>query len=718
MVRETDRGQTSTEHRPVVKETCLCVCVCVYFVIIQVIMTFTVHLASKQPVKVRAIKYVIYGDRMNVTSSVDVCPERLPEEFRDLVAFTTHVVDSGVSPQPIGRDEIRRGAMNRLSAIKMCPAIAIESGAIIRSDEVVEVACVLMRTRFGVMEHWTDAHVFPWAEHWMSLPNRSDTTLGDVAARVTGISLAAHDWQQVATLKGYPCPKSRTVALKNAFLPLWREFTSRVRYMSHLQAPVVPFNGVEKFIDIQGPLMTQPRLLMGCVQMLAQGVMFNKVGLLSARGLLFAGEFARRGFSVVMLRKKGKLPRVEQDRAVTYQREYGEPQDLEVTAGAFEPGDRVLLVDDLVATGGTFLAATRLVVSAGGQVASYIAPFAIDACMPGWPDALRDRVRFARTLSEVEGAVRIPPPCAVTRMHEFKDNDPRKGAMLISPSMTRSLMTVHALPLKHVIVRTSSFWRTSRLEFPSDELRHQNVFIVADSADVAQIYQWMSLASILHRHDVASITWVLPFLEQATQDRVEYDGHGMQTLASVDTVLKLVDSIHASQKIRHRVVTFDLHAPQSQFVGHDVRDVSLVRPLWDTFQKDHPGAVPVFPDAGAAKRFGFPQAVVFNKVRRGKERILTISEGEDLVREGRVFCVVDDLVRSGGTMRQVHAHLTEKGVRDVYCLFAHAAFEPAAVKNLAVFDDRVWTTDTVPECVPDRWVRLRFMDALFEKVLA
>ncbi len=84
---------------------------------------------------------------------------------------------------------------------------------------------------------------------------------------------------------------------------------------------------------------------------------------IEARGFLFGMPVAQRlevGF--VPLRKAGKLPRAT--RAVTYTLEYGEAV-LEVHVDAFAPGARVLLVDDVLATGGTASAAATLVRQAG-----------------------------------------------------------------------------------------------------------------------------------------------------------------------------------------------------------------------------------------------------------------------------------------------------------------------------------------------------------------
>lgn len=87
---------------------------------------------------------------------------------------------------------------------------------------------------------------------------------------------------------------------------------------------------------------------------------------IESRGFLLAGSIAERiGAGVGLVRKAGKLPR--ETVSVTYDLEYG-TDTLEIHADAFEGGKRVLIVDDVLATGGTLAATDELVRKAGGTV--------------------------------------------------------------------------------------------------------------------------------------------------------------------------------------------------------------------------------------------------------------------------------------------------------------------------------------------------------------
>ncbi len=100
----------------------------------------------------------------------------------------------------------------------------------------------------------------------------------------------------------------------------------------------------------------------------AQGqVVVDKVIGMEARGFILAAPVALAlGTGFVPVRKAGKLPRATH--AVSYSLEYGEAT-LELHADAIAPGDRVLLVDDVLATGGTVAATRELVERSGGLCA-------------------------------------------------------------------------------------------------------------------------------------------------------------------------------------------------------------------------------------------------------------------------------------------------------------------------------------------------------------
>ena len=97
---------------------------------------------------------------------------------------------------------------------------------------------------------------------------------------------------------------------------------------------------------------------------------YDTVAGIEARGFLFAAGVAyATGVGLVPVRKSGKLPR--ETRAATYELEYGSAT-LEIHADAFLPGHRVLVIDDVLATGGTAAATVSLIEQAGASVVGIV----------------------------------------------------------------------------------------------------------------------------------------------------------------------------------------------------------------------------------------------------------------------------------------------------------------------------------------------------------
>ena len=123
------------------------------------------------------------------------------------------------------------------------------------------------------------------------------------------------------------------------------------------------------------------------------------VAAIEARGFVVGAALAARlGCGLLLIRKDGKLP--GKTIAEDYALEYGEDR-LTMHVDACAPGANVLLVDDLIATGGTALAAARLVRRAGGEIGQ--ARFVIDLPELGGAEALRAEGIVVESLMAFEG---------------------------------------------------------------------------------------------------------------------------------------------------------------------------------------------------------------------------------------------------------------------------------------------------------------------------
>lgn len=117
---------------------------------------------------------------------------------------------------------------------------------------------------------------------------------------------------------------------------------------------------------------------------------------IEARGFIFGSALAYKlGVGFIPIRKPGKLP--SKTEKVSYELEYGH-DSLEIHSDAIEVGKRVLIVDDLLATGGTAEAAIKLVKKIGGVIIG---------------------IAFVVELEFLKGREKLPDDCKITRLISF-----------------------------------------------------------------------------------------------------------------------------------------------------------------------------------------------------------------------------------------------------------------------------------------------------------
>ena len=132
------------------------------------------------------------------------------------------------------------------------------------------------------------------------------------------------------------------------------------------------------FRDVTGILDSGEGFRLAMIEMerALSGVRVDKVAAPESRGFIFGAALADRlRCAFVPIRKPGKLPRetIWED----YELEYGSAQ-IHMHKDAVSPGERVVIVDDLLATGGTALAGARLVERLGGKVVKMVFPIELE----------------------------------------------------------------------------------------------------------------------------------------------------------------------------------------------------------------------------------------------------------------------------------------------------------------------------------------------------
>ena len=144
--------------------------------------------------------------------------------------------------------------------------------------------------------------------------------------------------------------------------PTVRDLRDAIRNVPDFPKPGIQFKDIT-------PVLADPRLFAGCIELLIDGFKPGEVDTvvgIDARGFIFAAAAAIRlkaGF--VPVRKQGKLPFDTHEQS--YDLEYGS-NTIAIHTDAVKPGSRVLLIDDLLATGGTAEAAAILLQKVGAKI--------------------------------------------------------------------------------------------------------------------------------------------------------------------------------------------------------------------------------------------------------------------------------------------------------------------------------------------------------------
>ncbi|KAF1441310.1 APT phosphoribosyltransferase, partial [Pygoscelis papua] len=132
----------------------------------------------------------------------------------------------------------------------------------------------------------------------------------------------------------------------------------RVRSFPDFPVPGVLFRDISPLLKDPAAFRTLIDLLEDHLRASFPQIDFIAGGCLDSRGFLIGPSLAQRlGIGFVLIRKKGKLPGPTE--SVSYALEYGKAE-LEIQSDAVEPGQKVVIVDDLLATGGTMWAACEL----------------------------------------------------------------------------------------------------------------------------------------------------------------------------------------------------------------------------------------------------------------------------------------------------------------------------------------------------------------------
>ncbi|XP_014781861.1 uncharacterized protein LOC106877469 [Octopus bimaculoides] len=217
------------------------------------------------------------------------------------------------------------------------------------------------------------------------------------------------------------------------------------------------------------------------------------------------------------------------------------------------------------------------------------------------------------------------------------------------------------------------------------------------------IFEQLSVLYMFPRYRARSFHFLLPYFPTGTMERVENEGE----IPTAKTLASLMSHIPFTTKGPAQITIFDIHALQERFYFSDtvIPRLESAIPLMKLELENMFGCnnyTVAFPDDGACKRFQryFPNAdtIICNKIRNGSKRIVQIKDGNP---EGKSVIIIDDLVLTGGTLKECGKILLEHGAVSISAYVTHAVFPKNSWKNFVDSDifDNFWITDSIPHAL-------------------
>lgn len=471
-----------------------------------------------------------------------------------------------------------------------------------------------------------------------------------------------------------------------------------------------PHTGVQ-FRDMS-PLLAHPKERRQIFDRLAQLYATTRVDMivgLDARGFIIATALAERlEVGMCMARKAGKLPGPVE--TVEYDLEYGK-NTLQLQTNAIHKGQHVLIVDDILATGGTLAAAIHLVQKMGGIVSGL-------CCLLEIP-SLKGQARLAQctsvkclTLDQLTSTeTKVDYPVSNKSNADF--------TVLYHPSAEPLVKAVTAHAGFAFDVQPIS-WNHfpdgyPDMKFPAD-LCGKRILFFGSMFDQTTYLEQLSVMMILGRQNIQSLDIILPYFAPATMERVEVPG----IVATADTFAQITSCCLSPTTDGIPVLSvFDIHASTTRF-SFSPKDVrfwplsAVPRVLVEMDAMVGRGNYAVaFPDEGSYKRFRGtvlqwnPQQpyIVATKTRIGEQRKMQITEISNGAKDASAFChvlIIDDLAQTGNTLEEFRKLLVQAGARHISAYVTHAVFPNRTYLDFLPGGNKAglqnfWITDSNPQ---------------------
>lgn len=500
-------------------------------------------------------------------------------------------------------------------------------------------------------------------------------------------------------------------------------FRDMTRFLRNIDVRNFTFNQLTKTID-------------GYRASLSSTTRFTMLGI-DSRGYIIGTPLSDRcGMNFGRVAKKGKLPGENGMRG--YRCEYGK-NELEIRPGTVEQGEYVIIADDLLATGGSALAAAELAVEQGGIIFGFIffgkseLPEDAEAKLKTvYPDAF---IIYACDFKNPEN----PDSALTSRLLNynkviFSTEEEIKAAdylLVAHPSMYPSVKTLMTqFPKMFALLKVEWGYFPDGMpdiKFPYRSLKNRKIIYLM-SSDIKEILlEQLALMRVLPKHEADKVFFWVPYFSVGTHERTTTPG----VIATAEILMKLYSAgMPSAAGGQPQLVVGDIHAiVERHYVTNEVQfkniePLPLLVKLITMIKALH--MTVIMPDDGALKRckeilkqLGIP-VLVFDKDRDGSNREVAFNLGKSLnipkqdSPEFKEFfakllandCIVlDDICHSGGTLVAVGRSLQKMGFRSVSAYVTHGVFPQDSYKRfLPGGPDNIfhtfYVTDSVTTSLP------------------
>jgi ribose-phosphate pyrophosphokinase len=249
-------------------------------------------------------------------------------------------------------------------------------------------------------------------------------------------------------------------------------------------------------------------------------------------------------------------------------------------------------------------------------------------------------------------------------------------------------------------------WQTIFGRFPDDtpdlefqnvkkDIEHEDVTYIWDFSQMSETFEHYNTLFNLVKNTANKVRIIMPFFPVWTSERVEKKGK----TETAHAYAHLFSHLPSGRREKNSVHIFDIHALVEQSL-FDIDTMNAELHTTTSLLRLKRWEMIVFPDDGAAKRFreyfpGVPESrrIICAKERVGKKRIITLKEGNP---EWKNVVIVDDLIQTGGTIREAAKMLRAKWARSVRAFAPHGVFPNDSHIKLAGELDELIVTDSIP----------------------